>query len=97
MRIQTSIAGRPRQLLIVLERDVTASPRIFVALCQPKVNYVDNVLLFAEADQKVVRLYVAMNKAVQMDKLYPLKHLDGQHEHSLQRETTPAVLVEVFE
>ena len=96
MCIQTGIAGRPRQLLIVLEGDVTASPRIFVALCQPKVDYVDNMLLFAEADQKVVRFDIAMNKPVQVDKLYPLEHLDGQHEYCFQGEAAPAVFVQVF-
>ena len=54
-----------------------ASPGIFVPLCQTKVNYVDDVLLLAEADQKVVRLNITMNKAVQVDELYALEHLDG--------------------
>jgi len=38
-----------------------------------------------------------MNKAVQVDELYALEHLDGQHEHGFQREAAPAIFVEVFE
>ena len=93
VRIETSIASCACQLLIVLERDVAARPRIFVPLRQAKIDYVDNMLLFSKADQKVIWFDVTMNKAIQMDKLYPLKHLNSQHQYRLERKATTAVLI----
>ena len=60
---------------------MTSRARIFVALRQPEVNYVDNVLLLAQANQKVVWLDVSVQEAILVHEFDSLQHLDGQHQH----------------
>lgn len=82
MRIQTCISGCPRQLLVFFVTYVASCARIFVPLGQTEVNYVKHVLLFARANQEVVRFYVSVQKTALMHKFYPLEHLDGKHKDS---------------
>ena len=97
MRIETGISSRTRQLLIVLEWNVTAIPWVLVPLGQSKVNYVDDVLLFAQANQEVVGLYVSMQESALVDELNALDHLDRQHQDRLVRELSATVLIEIFQ
>lgn len=76
---------------------MSSSSRVFVSLCETKINEVNNVLLFTQPDQKVIRFYVSMQKPVLMDKLNTLQHLDGKHEHSFVRKLLATVFVEIFE
>lgn len=95
--IQTSVPSRPCQLLIVLVADVSASPRVFVALGEPEVDDVNDVLLRGQSDQKVVRLYVTVEEPALVNKLNALQHLDRKHQDCLQRKLASTVLVQIFE
>ena len=97
MRIQTCISSSSRQLLVFFVAYVASCARIFVPLRQSKVNYVKHVLLLSGANQKVVRLYVSVQKPALMHKFYPLEHLDGKHKHSLQGELVAAILAQIFQ
>ena len=60
MGVEASVSGCSSQLLIVLVANVTSSSGVFVPFGQAKVNYVDDVLLLAHADQEIVRLDVSV-------------------------------------
>lgn len=79
--VETGVTRRTRQRLIVLEADVAARARILVSLRQPKVNNVNDMLLLLDANEEIVGFDIAMQEAVLMNKLDPLQHLNGQHEH----------------
>lgn len=97
MGIQARISGCSRKLFVVFVGNMSSSPRVFVSLCKTEINEVNNMLLFTQPDQKVIRFYVSMQKPVLMDKLYALQHLDGKHEHSFVRKLLTTVFVEIFE
>jgi hypothetical protein len=54
------------------------------------------VLLLAEPDQEVVRLYIAMQETLLVNELDPLQHLDGYHEDRLKRKLSPIVLKQIL-
>jgi hypothetical protein len=60
MRVETGIAGRPRERFVVLEGDVSPGLGVLVALRQPEINQVEDVLVFPRADEEVVRLDVSV-------------------------------------
>ena len=95
--VQAGVPRRSGQLLIVFVADVAARARVLVALGQAEVDDVDDVLLLADADQEVVRLYVAVQESALMDELYALQHLNRQHQDCLQSELASAVFIQVFE
>ena len=97
MRIQTRITGRSSQLLVLLVAYVASCARIFVPFGQAEINYVKHVLLFAHANQKVVRLYVSVQKTALMHKFYPLEHLDGKHEDRFKGEFVATILAQIFQ
>ena len=96
MSVQTGIPSRSRQLLIVLEGDVTTIAWVLVPLGQSKVNHIDYVLLLAKTDQEVVWLDVSMQESTLVDELDALYHLDRQHQDRLVGELSATVLIEIF-
>jgi hypothetical protein len=46
---------------------------ILVSLSQPKIDYVDDMLLFATSNEEVIWLDVAMEEAILVDKLNSLE------------------------
>ena len=79
MRVKTCVPCRACQLLVILVADVTTSSWVLVALSQAKIDDVDNMLLLANSNQKVIRFDVAMEEATLVDELYALQHLNGEH------------------
>lgn len=64
--VQTRIPSCSCQRLVIFERDVTSGFWIFVALGQPKVDHVQDVLILPTANEEVVRLDVPVQEAVLM-------------------------------
>ena len=56
---------------------------VSIALGKSEVDDVDDVLLAADADQKVVRLDVSVDEVSGVDKLNSLEELFCQHQHGL--------------
>jgi hypothetical protein len=55
------------------------------------------MLLLAHADQKVVRLYIAMQKSLLVHVFNALQHLNADHQNCLEGELPTAILKEVLD
>lgn len=69
---------------------------ISVSLRQTKVNDVNIVLSLANSNEEVIWFDVSVKKESGVNVLYSLNHLISEHEDSLQRELSLAVIEEVF-
>ena len=97
MCVKTRIPSRSSQLFIVLVADMPACPWILVPFRQTKVDDVDDVLLFTETDQEVVRLDVPVQESALVNELDPLEHLNRQHQDGLVSELATTVLIQIFQ
>jgi len=68
-----------------------------IPLGKAEIYDVDEVLLFAVTNQKVIWLHVSMNKMIVMDKFKSLNHLVGQHQSSLDGQFSLAIVEDVFQ
>jgi len=69
MCVDGGVAGGARQVLVLTVGDVLVRPGVPVLLGQPKVDYVHQVALLAQAHQEVVRLHVAVDEVLGVDVL----------------------------
>ncbi len=69
MSVHRGVAGGPRQTLVAPVHDVLARLRVPIPFRQSEVDGIDKTGLFAETDQEVVRLDVAMEVASGLDVL----------------------------
>ena len=97
MRIDTGIARRTRQRLVVLVGNVLTRLGITITLREAEVDNVNDILLLAVANEEVVRLHVTMNEMVVMKELEALDHLVCNHERSLDSELALAEVESIFE
>ena len=97
MCIDTGIARRTRQRLVVLVGNVLTSLGITVTLREAEVDDVNDILLLAVANKEVVRLHVAMNEMVVMKELEALDHLIRNHKSCLDSEFALAEVESIFE
>ena len=97
MRIDRRVTCCAGQVLVVSIFDVISALGVSVPLGQSEIDDIDDVLLAADADQKVVRLDVSMNKVSRVHELYPLQELFSQHQHRFQGELALAVVKQIFE
>ena len=97
MSIDTSISGSSCQTLVVLVWDVLSSLRVSVSLGQAKVDHMNDVLLFAMANQEVVWFHVTVNEVVIVKEFKSLYHLVSNHQSSLDCEFTFAEVESVLE
>lgn len=67
MSVDGSVASCARQVFILPVGDVLVCSGIPVLLGQAEVNDVDQVALFAQTHQKVVRLHVSMDEVLGVD------------------------------
>ena len=72
------------------------SARIFVPLGQPIIDQVNVVLSLANTNQKIVWLYVAMEKSARMNILDALDHLVGEHQDCMQRKATMTIVKQIL-
>jgi len=86
VRVDTSITRSACQILVLTVRDVLLRLRVTVLLGEPEVDGMDLVRLFAQPDQKVVRLDIAMDEVLGVHILYAIDHLICQHQNRLQGE-----------
>lgn len=64
---------------------------------EPKVNRVNDVALATDAQEKIVRLDVAVEIALVVDILDSIDTLIGDQQHRLERELSATVVEDVFE
>lgn len=67
MRVDGRVASRAREVFILPVGDVLVCSGITVLLGQAKVNDVDQVALFAQTHQEVVRLHVSVDEVLGVD------------------------------
>ena len=73
MCVYGGVAGRACQILTITVGDMLSSFGVTEPLSQSEVNYVDIVLLFADADEEIVRFNVTMKEVTRVDKLNALQ------------------------
>eukprot|EP00445_Apocalathium_hangoei_P061646 CAMPEP_0204094030 /NCGR_PEP_ID=MMETSP0360-20130528/190721_1 /ASSEMBLY_ACC=CAM_ASM_000342 /TAXON_ID=268821 /ORGANISM="Scrippsiella Hangoei, Strain SHTV-5" /LENGTH=312 /DNA_ID=CAMNT_0051043337 /DNA_START=633 /DNA_END=1567 /DNA_ORIENTATION=- len=95
--VHTRVARRTSQALALPVGDVLLRLRVTVLLGQAKVDYVDLVGLLAQADQKVVRLDIAVDEVLGMHVLHAVDHLICKHEGRLQAELAIAEAEEILQ
>jgi hypothetical protein len=76
---------------------VFASLGVSESLGKPKIDHIDVVLLFANANEEIVWLDISMQKVPRMDEFNSLEHLISKHKHCFERELAFAVVEEVLE
>jgi len=64
MRIDAGVSCSARQVLVLAVRYMLVCFRVAVLLCQSEVDDVHKVTLLAETHQKIVRLYITMDKVL---------------------------------
>ena len=70
---------------------------VSVPFRQAKINYVNNILFLAVANEEVVRFHVPVNKVIVMQKFKPLDHLVSDHQRGLHGEFALAEIKSVLE
>jgi len=73
-----------------------SSFRVSKPFGQSKINYINVMLFFSNADQKVVGFDITMKEMPRVDKLDSLEHLVRQHEDSFKTELSLAVVEQVL-
>jgi hypothetical protein len=99
MGVDGHVTGGSAERLALTVGDVLLRLRVTVLLGHAEVDDVDNVgsLGAGAADKEVVGLDVAVDQVLLMDCLHARQHLLGDHDNSLGREATVAVIEQVFE
>lgn len=93
------VTGGSTERLALTVRDVLLRLWVTVLLGHAEVDDVDNVgsLGAGAADEEVVGLDIAVDQILLVDGLHARQHLLGDHDDSLGREATVAVVEQVFE
>lgn len=73
MRVQTGVAGGARQGLVVFEGDVAAGFWVFVALGEAEVDDIDDVLVFARANEEIIGFDISVEEAILVHEFYSLE------------------------
>ena len=94
--VDTGVAGRSSQRLVVLVWDVLASLRVTIPLRKAEVDHMHDVLLLAVSNEEVIRLHVTVDEMVVVQKLKPLDHLISDHQRRFYREFALAEVECVF-
>ena len=68
-----------------------------VPLREAKIDYVNNILLFAVSDKEVIRFHVPVDKVIVVQELQPLNHLVRDHQRRLYREFSFAEVESVLQ
>jgi hypothetical protein len=99
MGVDTHVSRGTGEGLPLTVRDVLLGLRVTVLLGHAEINNVDNVGGFAvwPSDQEVIRLDIAVDEVLLVDSLHAGQHLLGDHDDSLDREATSAVVEEILE
>ena len=97
MCIHGGIPRCARQIFTISVRNVLTCFWVPKSFGEPKVDNINVMLLFADADQKVVRFDVSVQKVTRVDELVPLQHLVGEHQDCLEGEFTFTVVEQVLQ
>lgn len=99
MGVDGHVTGGSAERLALTVGDMLLRLWVTVLLGHAEVDDVDNVGSFGAgaADKEVVGLDVAVDQVLLMDCLHARQHLLGDHDNSLGREATVAVIEQVFE
>jgi len=80
VRIDGGITCSSRHALMLSVWNVLLRLRILVSLRQAKIDHVHDVCLLPAANQEVIRLDVAVNEPLGVEKFDPVQQLIGQHQ-----------------
>ena len=96
MCVNGSVPSRSGQVLVFSIRYVHSNASVIVLFSETKVDQEKFIAVTTDAHQKVVRLDVAMNKELVVDKLNASDHLVCEHEHRFQCKTSSAKCKQIF-
>lgn len=95
--VDRCVSRGSRQILAISVRDMLTRFGLSKSFGEPKVDDIDIMLFFPNPYEEVVRLDISVQEMARMYKLYPLKHLIGQHQHGLQTELPLAIVEQIFQ
>lgn len=64
MCVDGGVAGGARQVLVLAVGDVLVCASIAILLSKAKVDNVDQVALFAQSHQEIIRLHISVNEVL---------------------------------
>lgn len=91
MRVYRRVSSRSCQVFVVLVRNVR-SISCLVLLCQPEIYHENYAWFLLFPYQKIVRLYVSMQKPLVMNVLDSLQNLQTDHYRCLNRKRLSVLL-----
>lgn len=91
MRVYRRVSSRSCQVFVVLVRNVR-SISCLVLLCQPEIYHENYARFLLFPYQKIVRLYVSMQKPLVMNVLDSLQNLQTDHYRCLNRKRLSVLL-----
>lgn len=97
MGIDTGVAGRSRQILILTVRDMKMGFRVTVFFGQTEVDDIHLVSALSDAHQKIIRFNVPVNERLGMNVLDPRDELVGEQEHRFQGELAITEVEEILQ
>lgn len=99
MGIDTHVTGSTGQRLSLAVGDVLLGLGVSVLLGHAKINHVDDIgcLGTRSSDQEVVRFDITVDEVLFVYRLDSRKHLFGDHDNSLNRESASAVVEKIFQ
>jgi len=97
MRVDRRVTGSSRQVLVFTIRDMLLCLRVAVLLGQAEINAMHLICLFANADEEIIGLDIAMDKILGVHVLDTVNHLICKHENCLEGELAIAEVEEILE
>ena len=88
--------GSAAKAFVLAETDVSAQLLLPIVFCESEINSIDARCFVFGADQKVVRLDVAVQKVLRVDVFNSRNKHFSQLHHSLDTKLSPAVIEKVF-
>lgn len=98
MSVDGHVSGRAGEGFALSVRNVLFRLGVTVLFGHAEVNDVDDIgrLGTRSADEEVVRLDVAIDQVLLVNRLHARQHLFGDHDDSLDGEPTVAVVEQIF-
>ena len=67
MRVNRGVSGGAGEVLVLAVGDVLQCARVAILLSQPEVDNVDQIPLFAQAHEEIVRFHISVDEVLRMD------------------------------
>jgi hypothetical protein len=97
MRIDRGVSRRSGQILVLAVWNMLMRAWVTVLFGQTKIDNVNDRLPLTQSNQKVIRLDIAMYKALGVHVFQTTQELIGQHQNRLELEAPSTIIKEIFQ